>query len=115
MSKKVSDWHVPADWMALFGIYFGIPIIAIGVSCLLPSLNSLKSRDLADLFYTALGTGCLGSVLLFFARLPLYRQRQFWTFGPRELPSFNRKLYWLAYLFVVASVLLFSIVWLRAK
>jgi len=115
MSKKQSDWHIPADWVALFFIYFGVPLIAIGASCLLPSLNFLKTRDTVVLFYAALGAGSLGSILLFFARLPLYRQHRFWTFGPHELPAFNRKLYWLAYLFVVASALLFLSIWLRVK
>jgi hypothetical protein len=57
----------------------------------------------------------LGIFLLFFSRLPLYRQRRFWTFGPRELPAFNRKLYWLAYLFFVASILLLLTIWLKVK
>jgi hypothetical protein len=31
------------------------------------------------------------------------------------LPAFHRKLYWLGYLFVVASVLLLAVVWLKVK
>jgi hypothetical protein len=115
MNKKVSNQNFPADWAALLSFHLIIPIIAIAASCLLPSLNFLKRGDVAILYYAALGAGSFGSVLLFFARLPLYRQHRFWTFGPRELPSFNRKLYWLAYLFVVVSVLLFLSVWLRVK
>jgi|SRR5580692_1023132 hypothetical protein len=115
MSKRASDWHVPADWAALLSFHLIIPVIAIIASCLLPSLSFIKSQNAVILFYAALGAGSLGSILLFFARLPLYRQRRFWTFGPRELPAFNRKLYWLAYLFVVASVLLLLTVWLKVK
>jgi hypothetical protein len=115
MSKKLSDWYVPPDWAFQFFLLLGIPAIAILAGVFLPILNFLKSKDSLILFYIALGAGSLGSILLFFARLPFYRQRRFWTFGPRELPTFNRKLYWLAYLFVVASVLLFLIVWLKIK
>jgi hypothetical protein len=106
MSKKTSDWHIPSDWAALLSL----PTTAILAACLLAALNFLKTEDTVVLFYTALGTGSLGSLLLFFARLPLYQQRRFWTFGPRELPVFNRKLYWLAYVFVAASVLLLLII-----
>ena len=92
-----------------------IPSIAILSSILLPAMAYIRRAEVLDLFYTALGLGCLGCGLLFFARLPLYRQHRFWTFGPRELPNFHRKLYWLAYSFVVASVLLLATVWLKAK
>lgn len=115
MSKKASSWNFPADLAALFKFDLILPIIAIGVACLLSLFNFLKTEDAVILFFVALGTGSLGIFLLFFARLPLYRQRRFWTFGPRELPAFNRKLYWLVYLFVVTSVLLLLAVWLKVK
>jgi hypothetical protein len=115
MTKKSSDWYVPLDWLAQFSLLFIIPAITILASILLPALSFLKAADALNLFYSGLGIGSLGIVLLFFARLPLYRQRRFLTFGPRELPAFHRKLYWLAYLFVVASVLLLAVVWLKVK
>jgi hypothetical protein len=115
MSKKLSDWYVPPDWVFQFSLLLVIPGIAILAGIFLPVLSFIKNKDALILFYVALGTSSLGSILLFFARLPFYRQRRFWTFGPRELPAFNRKLYWLAYLFVIASVLLFLIVWLKIK
>jgi predicted membrane channel-forming protein YqfA (hemolysin III family) len=115
MSKKASNRNFPADLAALFKFDLILPVIAIGASCLLSLFHFLKTEDAIILFVVALGIGFWGIFLLLFARLPLYRQHRFWTFGPRELPSFNRKLHWLAYLFVVTSVLLFLIVWLRVK
>jgi hypothetical protein len=115
MSKKSSDWYVPPDWLAQLSLVFILPAIAILASILLPALSFLKTTDALNLFYSGLGIGSLGIILLFFARFPLYRQRKFLTFGPRELPAFHRKLYWLAYLFVVASVLLLAVVWLKVK
>ena len=50
--------------------------------------------------------GGVGTVLLFFARLPLYRQRRFLVFGPRELDKRHRRLYWWAYRFIAASIVL---------
>jgi hypothetical protein len=84
-------------------------------SCLLPALRQLKGANAVDVFHGGPALGCFGIVLLFLARLPLYRQRQFWTFGPSALPKLHRKLYWLAYLLVVASVLLLGVVWLKVK
>jgi hypothetical protein len=115
MSKKSSDWYVPPDWFAHFSLVLILPAIAILASILLPALSFLKMADALNLFYSGLGIGGFGVALLFFARFPLYRQRKFLTFGLRELPALHRKLYWLAYLFVVASVLLLAVIWLKAK
>src|ERR1039458_1190774 len=115
MSKKSSDWYVPPDWLAQFSLVLMLPTIAILSAMLLPVLSFLKTAGALSLFYSGLGIGSLGIVLLFFARLPLYRQHRFLTFGPRELPAFHRKLYWLAYLFVVVSVLMLAVVWLKVK
>lgn len=54
-----------------------VPEIAILAGVLLPVLSFLKTTDAIILFYTAFGTGVMGSLLLFLARLPLYRQRDF--------------------------------------
>jgi hypothetical protein len=115
MSKKSSDWYVPPDWAFQFGWLLICPAVAILASFLLPALGQIKEAKAVDLFYCGLALACFGIVLLFLARLPLYRQRKFLTFGPRELPAFHRKLYWLAYLFVVASVLSLAFVWLKVK
>jgi hypothetical protein len=115
MSKKLSDWYVPLDWFAHFSLLLTLPIIVILAGILLPALSFLKAAGALNLFYSGLGIGSLGIILLFFARFPLYRQHKFLAFGPRELPAFHRKLYWLAYLFVVASVLLLAVVWLKVK
>jgi hypothetical protein len=111
MSKKSSDWYIPPDWFLLFSCWLILPAIPI----LFLVLSSLKTADALNLFYSGLGIGGLGVVFLFFARLPLYRQHRFLVFGPRELPAFHRKLYWLAYLFVVTSVLLLAVVWSKVK
>ena len=80
---------------------------------LLPLLDKLKTASDVDLYLSGLGAGCLGIALLFFARSPLYRQHRFFTFGPKALPVFHRRLYWLAYVMVVLTVFLFGVVWLK--
>ena len=115
MNKKSSDWYVPPDIAFLFSIYFILPIIMVLSGMLLPLLARFKSGDLVGVFYSALALGAVGTVLLFFARLPLYRKRQFLTFGPSQLSGIHRRLYWLAYLFVAVSILLLVLIWLRLR
>jgi hypothetical protein len=115
MKKKSSDWYVPPDMAFWFSIYFAFPIIAILSGILLPLLARFKSGDVIGIFYSALALGAAGTVLLFFARLPLYRKRQFLTLGPGQLSGIHRRLYWLAYLFLAVSILLLVLIWLRLR
>jgi hypothetical protein len=48
--------------------------------------------------------GFLGVILLFFARLPLYKRRQFFSFGPSGLDQPHRKLYFVAYMLLICSI-----------
>jgi hypothetical protein len=50
--------------------------------------------------------GILGVVLLFFARLPLYKKRIFFSFGPARLDQYHRKLYRRAYSILVLSIII---------
>jgi len=109
--SRWSDWYFPPDLALLLA-----PFILLILSW--PFLRlawELKRAEVLHLYYTALGCGVVGIVLLFFARLPLYRRRRFWTVGPRELDRFHRKLYKLAYVFVVLSILLLLVVWARVR
>jgi hypothetical protein len=115
MSRKRSDWHIPEDWAFQFGLLGIIPTIAVLAGGLLPALDQLRKANIYNLYWSGLGLGICGGVLLFFARLPVYQQRRFWTFGPSALPSFHRKLYWLAYAVIVAALLLLGAVWPRLE
>jgi hypothetical protein len=115
MNKKQ---HLPEEVLGLLSSIFFLPLvatIAILTSTLLPSITTLQRVDITRLFAIGLAAGVVGIIVLFFARLPLYRQRRFLTFGPRELDRFHRRLYWLAYLFVLASIGLLVIVWFRLR
>ncbi|HXR04278.1 MAG TPA: hypothetical protein VN836_06175 [Verrucomicrobiae bacterium] len=115
MSGKRSNWYIPPDWAFLFGLWVIIPATVILAGASLPVLSRMKTADVFDLYWGGLGFGFSGIVLLFFARLPLYRQRRFWTFGPSTLSGFHRKLYYLAHTAIVAALLLLGAVWLRVK
>ena len=109
------DWYVPPELGCFFMLPSQIVILILSSYIVFPLINELKSGDAVRLYSAGLGCGVIGIVLLFFARLPLYRQRRFWTVGPRELDRFHRKLYKLAYVFVVLSILLLLVVWARVK
>lgn len=109
MSKRNSDWYIPPEW----GMFIVIPCIAVLSSMLLPLVAQLKTGDMRALYGFGLGAGVIGALLLLVARLPLYKQRRFWTIGPMLLDRKHRRIYWLAYVFVAASLLLLGVVWLR--
>jgi hypothetical protein len=113
MSKRDSNWYIPSDWLWHLGMFLMIPCIAILAGVLLPVVARLKTADVGVLYGVGLAAGIVGVLLLFIARLPLYRERRFWTLGPRQLDEKHRRFYWMAYIAVAVSLLLFWIVWLR--
>lgn len=103
--KKVSPfWH--SDVPGLLMILFGPVVIGILAAMLLPALQCIRRADSWAVFTVAAVAGVVGVLLLFLARLPLYRQRRFFTVGPRLLDAPHRRLYWVSYCFVGVSVLL---------
>jgi hypothetical protein len=111
MKKTSSDWYLPPEvWLVLV-----IPTVAILSAMLLPLLARFKSGEVTGIFYAAIIGSVIGVVLLFFARLPLYRQRRFLTFGSSQLDSAHRRLYRVAYVFLGISILLLLLIWLRLR
>jgi hypothetical protein len=104
-TEKRSDWRVPADMLALFGMFVVLPIGGLLGSFLLPPLTGASRGD-PTLLYVALVLTCIGIVLLFIARLPLYRQHRFFTFGPGGLDQKHRRVYEWAYVFIICSAAL---------
>ena len=114
-SQKKSDWYFPTDLGCLLFSWIWIVVIAFLAGGILPLIVKLKSADVLELYYLAIGCAVVGTIFLFLARLPFYRQQRFLFFGPKNLDGTHRKLYWLAYVFVVMSLLLLAIVWFRLK
>jgi hypothetical protein len=104
MSK--SDWAFPVDMAALLGM----PILSI-LGILLTLQVHRTSQGDPTLLVVAVVMGLVGTCLLFAARLPLYRQRQFFSFGSRELDGRHRKLYKAAYVFIVPSIVMLVLMW----
>src|SRR5437763_194788 len=107
MKKWFKDWsRLPADMVIQTLLPVFLILVGIVASVVLPILQRIRRADSWAVFGVAVLAGALGVLLLFLARLPLYRQRQFFTFGPRLLGAAHRRLYWLSYCFVGVSVLL---------
>ncbi len=115
MSAPHSIRRIPPDWLFHLGLLLTIVCVALSGSIVLPILAYLRTTDVGLLYGCGAAAGLAAVGLLFAARLPLYRRRCFWTFGPRRLDRMHRRLYWLAHALVVASFLFFSIVWLKIR
>lgn len=115
MSKKRPRSGLPEEVLGLLGTVFWMPAIAVLAASILPPITNLQRVEVSALFWAGISTGASGVVALFVARLPLYRERRFFAFGPRALDSFHRRLYWLACLLVVAGIACLGMVWLRVR
>ena len=116
MEKKSSNWEFPPDMgCLLMGPLFLAIVCFVVANFVLITTNTLNSANVLKIFYAALAFAGVGAVLHFIARLPLYRRGRFWTVGPRELDRTHRKIYWLAYLFVLAAFGLIAIAWFRTR
>jgi hypothetical protein len=113
MNNKSSDSGLPEEVLGLLSTLFFVPTIAVLAAAIFPVIAS--AGGLTYLYWGGVVAGVVGMVLLFFARLPFYRQRRFLVFGPRELDRSHRRLYWLAYAVLLVSTGLFGMVWLGTK
>ena len=96
-SDRRSSGRFPGDLAALISL----PFITL-VSCVFSTW--LVNSPSAVIWCAAL-PGFAGLLLLTWARLPLYRQLQFFSFGPRRLDAVHRRAYWRAYVLIAISVL----------
>jgi hypothetical protein len=105
--------HFPLDLLMLSGL----PIILS--MALMQSLLSLRGWPWVIAYSCALLVAIIGAALLFRAKLPLYRQRRFFTFGSRHLPADSLPLYRLALRFCLVGfsaaivLLLLSLPWMH--
>ena len=82
----------------------GIPIIVVAL--LTSWLLSLRGWQWIAAYCCALLIALIGAVCLFRAKLPLYRQHRFFTFGSRHLPAASIPLYRLGCRLSIIGILL---------
>ena len=82
-SKDNNDgWRFPPDMAALLGLCFVLlPIAGLG-GMIIPGILAAKHKGDLSLLWIAVSLSSIGVVLLFLARLPLYRQKKFRQIGP---------------------------------
>jgi hypothetical protein len=84
---------------------FTIPLIALSAGMLLPALIALRRGAFITAYWVTLVMALVGTGLLFWARLPLYRQRRFFSFGSHALPPASVSIYRTAYALLIPSIL----------
>jgi hypothetical protein len=85
-----------------------LAIVAILASQVLEFFTRLSGTPWIWCYGIGLAVAAVGVSLIFYAKLPLYRQRRFLTFGSRALPETSRSFYRWGYrcvLFAVALLL----------
>jgi len=94
----------PQDLAALLSLYWiTIPVVMVASWLSSMIFNAGRTGD-TTLLWIAIGFGAAGVVILFFARLPLYRRRKWLQIGPRGLDEAHRRLYRLAWIFILLSI-----------
>ena len=96
-SDSPSTGRFPGD----LGALVSFPFITLVFSVLFTWLFTSR----AAIIWMAAFPGFIGLLMLTWARLPLYRQRHFFSFGPAGLDARHRRIYWRAYVFIAISVL----------
>ncbi len=101
-NRDRSEWHFPADILAIFAMTVVPIILALAGGFLFTPLFRARRGD-PTMLYIAVVLAAVGIVLLFIARFPLYRQRRFFSLGPGALDPKHRRIYWWAYVFIGCS------------
>ncbi len=110
MKKQLfKDWiWPPADqWIGGLGL-LTIAFTSILATWVLNFFTRLTGVPWICCYFVGIGIGATGASLIFYAKLPLYRQRRFFTFGPRALPEQRRTFYRWGYICALLGVLLFA-------
>jgi hypothetical protein len=94
-----------SDIPELLAVWLVIPAVGILCGMTLPLLYRIGCGELIAPFWIALSVATLGVLLLFWAKLPLYRERRFFSFGSRSLPAKSVPIYRVAYVLLIPSVL----------
>ena len=105
--KPSAIWH--SDIPGMFVLILQ-PVLAVLFVLFFVSIVHLEYRLAIAVFACAVFSATVGAVLLFLARLPLYRQRVFFTFGSRLLDARHKRLYRMAYGFIGIALLLLLVV-----
>jgi hypothetical protein len=108
-NRGSKDWiWPPADqWITVWG-NFVAAVVGILTSQLLFFFSRLTGTRWIWCYGIGLAVAAVGVSLIFYGKLPVYRQRRFFTFGSRALPESRRPFYRWGYRCVTFAVALLS-------
>ena len=102
------DTHRSNGWQTFFEHWWLLPIavVAFASSQLLSFFMRLTGKPWIWCYAIGLAVAAIGVSLVFFAKIPLYRQRRFVTFGSAALPERRRLFYHWGYRCIIFAVAL---------
>jgi hypothetical protein len=103
MQSNSNGWQT---FMEHWGIWL-IVVVGFLASMVLDFFTNLGGMPWIWCYGMGLAIAAVGIFLIFYAKLPLYRRRQFLTFGSRALPEKRRPFYRWGY-----RCVLFAVAWL---
>ncbi len=108
-NRICKEWIWPPldQWIGVWGL-LTIAVVGIVTTWILNFFTQLTGAPWICCYFIGLGVAAAGASLIFYARLPLYRQRRFFTFGPRALPEQRRPFYRWGYACALLGVLLLA-------
>lgn len=86
--------------------YLNILVVVVLTSEILGFLTRLNGAPWIWLYGIALTIALFGIVMIFYSKIPLYRQGRFLTFGSRALPEGRRSFYLWGYRCALFAILL---------
>lgn len=106
-NQKRSEWiwPPPDQWLTVWG-GFVMLIVMVFTTRLFSFFARLTGTPWISCYFIGLVFATVGVSLLFYAKLPLYRQGRFFTFGSRGLPEQRRPFYRWGYCCVAVAIAL---------
>ena len=102
----------PIDqWGGVWGLVF-VAIFSIVTSWLLAFFSNLTGLPWIWCYVVGMAAAVSGTGLIFYSKLPLYRERRFFTFGVRVLAEQRRQAYRWGYRCAIFAVVLFACLFL---
>jgi hypothetical protein len=106
-NQKHSEWiWPPADqWLTVWGGFVMLFVMVV-TSEVFRFFSRLTGTPWIWCYFIGLAIATLGVSLLFYAKLPLYRQKRFFTLGSLALPPQRRPYYRWGYRFILIGAAL---------
>jgi hypothetical protein len=104
---RQSLWPPADQWIGVWGLLI-IAVVGIVTTCVLDFFMRLTGMPWICCYFIGIGVAAVGVSLIFYAKLPLYRERRFFTFGPGALPEQRRPFYRWGYTCALLGALLLA-------